>query len=253
MSYYGDIRLGDTIDIKFTTRQISGVPTNLSSGTVVAYPANSTTEVTAGITLSGSPFDSVAGLNNVRIVATSGNGYTTATNYFLVLSAGTVNSVSVIGEVVGSFSIENRSALMPTTAGRTAVVDTAGLIDANAVKVGPTGAGTAQTAGDIITAVAAVQADLPTRITKNVALAAFPFFMADSADHVTGKTGLTVTATRSLDGAAFGACANSVTELSGGWYKVSLAATDTNANTIAFSFSAAGADPVNFSVVTEPT
>lgn len=39
--------------------------------------------------------------------------------------------------------------LVPATAGRTLVVDAAGLADANAVKMGPTGAGTAQTARDI--------------------------------------------------------------------------------------------------------
>jgi hypothetical protein len=37
----------------------------------------------------------------------------------------------------------------PATSGRSIVVDAAGLVDANAVKVGPTGAGTAQTAGDL--------------------------------------------------------------------------------------------------------
>jgi hypothetical protein len=39
--------------------------------------------------------------------------------------------------------------LAPATAGRTLVVDAAGLADANMVKMGPTGAGTAQTARDI--------------------------------------------------------------------------------------------------------
>jgi len=37
----------------------------------------------------------------------------------------------------------------PATSGRSMVVDAAGLVDANTVKVGPTGSGTAQTAGDI--------------------------------------------------------------------------------------------------------
>lgn len=147
--YHGDIRLGDTIDIKFTTRQISGAPSTLAGSPVVsAYPGNSTTQLTAGITLTVD-FDSVTGLNNVRVVASSGNGYATATNYTLVITTGTVNSVSVVGECIGSFSIENRSALMPATAGRTAVVDAAGLVDANVVKLGPTGSGTAQTARDI--------------------------------------------------------------------------------------------------------
>lgn len=149
MSYYGDVRLGDTIDIKFTTRQISGAPTTLAGSPVIsAYPANSVTQLTAGITLSVD-FDSVTGLNNIRVVASGGNGYLTATNYELVITTGTVNSVSVVGECVGGFSIENRSALMPTTAARTLVVDAAGLADANVVKLGPTGSGTAQTARDV--------------------------------------------------------------------------------------------------------
>jgi len=41
------------------------------------------------------------------------------------------------------------------------------------------------------------------RIRKNTALAAFPFRMTDSADHVTPKTGLTVTGQVSLNGGAF--------------------------------------------------
>ncbi len=46
----------------------------------------------------------------------------------------------------------------PATSGRSMVVDAAGLVDANAVKVGPTGAGTAQTAKDVGGAVPAVAA-----------------------------------------------------------------------------------------------
>lgn len=147
--YYGDIRLGDTIDIKFTTRQISGAPSTLASSPVIsAYPSNSTTQLTAGITLLVD-FDSVTGYNNVRVVASNGNGYATATNYDLCITTGTVNSVSVVGESIGSFSIENRSALMPATAARTLVVDASGLADATAVKLGPSGSGTAQTARDV--------------------------------------------------------------------------------------------------------
>lgn len=150
MSYVGDIRLGDTIDIKFvTTAAATGAPTTLSGVPVIsAYVGNSTTEITAGITLSVD-FDSRTGLNNVRVVATSGNGYATASNYQLVITTGTVGGTSAVGYVVAEFSIENRSALMPTTAGRTLVVDAAGLADANTVKLGPSGSGTAQTAGDV--------------------------------------------------------------------------------------------------------
>ncbi len=46
----------------------------------------------------------------------------------------------------------------PATTGRSMVVDANGLVDANAVKVGPTGAGTAQTAGDIKAETALIKA-----------------------------------------------------------------------------------------------
>jgi hypothetical protein len=61
-------------------------------------------------------------------------------------------------------------------------------------------------------------------------------------DHITPKTGLTITATRSIDGAAFGACANSAAELSNGIYVLDLAAADLNGDIITFKFTAAGAD-----------
>jgi len=108
--YYGDLVLGATVDVKFSTRKFStGAPFTLAGTPVIsAYPDNSTTQITAGITLTVD-FDAVTGLNNVRVVASSGNGYATATNYALVITTGTVDSVSVVGEVIGSFSIGNRS------------------------------------------------------------------------------------------------------------------------------------------------
>jgi hypothetical protein len=111
MSYHGDIRLGDTIDVKFTTRQFStGAPFTLAgTPSVAAYVGNGTTEITAGITLT-TDFDARTGLNNVRVVASGANGFAAATNVQLVITAGTVDSVSVAGEVVGEFSIENRAA-----------------------------------------------------------------------------------------------------------------------------------------------
>lgn len=125
--YRGDIRLGDTIDLKFTTRSFTtGAPTTLAGTPVIsAYVGNSVTQITAGITLSVD-FDAVTGLHNIRVVATSGNGYATASNYDLVITTGTVGGVSVVGEVVGSFSIEARSAVMPTTAARTLDISAGG-------------------------------------------------------------------------------------------------------------------------------
>jgi hypothetical protein len=126
MTYLGDIALGDTIDLKFATVNTSGVPTTLAGTPVIsAYPGNSTTQLTAGITLTVD-FDSVTGMHNVRVVATSGNGYATATNYALVITTGTVGGSSVVGYVIGHFSIEARSALRPTVAARTLDVSAAG-------------------------------------------------------------------------------------------------------------------------------
>lgn len=101
--------------------------------------------------------------------------------------------------------------------------------------------------------IAAIAADLPSKITKNVALANFPFIMILASDDITPATGLTVTATRSIDGAAFAACANAVTEIANGWYKISLAASDLNGDTIALRFTAATANDRNITIVTQAT
>ena len=157
-----DYALGMTFDTKFTTRQFStGTPFTLAgTPTIAAYPDNSTTEVTAGITLTVD-FDARTGLHNIRVVATGANGYAVGSYYALVITAGTVDGVSVVGEKVGEFTIEKQSALRPVTDGRELVVDAAGLADANTVKVGPTAAGTAQTAGDIMADTNDIQTRLP--------------------------------------------------------------------------------------------
>lgn len=126
MSYHGDIRLGESIDVKFCTVSTTGAPTTLAGTPAVsAYVGNSVTQLTAGITLTVD-FDAVTGLHNVRVVATSGNGYVTASNYQLVITTGTVGGTSVVGYVVGEFSIEARSAVMPTVAARTLDVTATG-------------------------------------------------------------------------------------------------------------------------------
>lgn len=79
------------------------------------------------------------------------------------LSAGEMNGANIVVQCVDAagaewcdliVNIQTSTRQMddlayPATSGRSIVVDAAGLVDANAVKVGPTGAGTAQTAGDL--------------------------------------------------------------------------------------------------------
>ena len=127
MSYQGDIRLGATIEFTFTTRRFTtGVPFTLAgTPSIEAYQVGSSTPITAGITLTVD-YSSVTGLNHVSIVASGANGYATAKDVSVVIAAGTVDSVSVVGETIASFSIENRSAVMPTTSGRTLDVSAGG-------------------------------------------------------------------------------------------------------------------------------
>lgn len=106
-----DITLEDTIFIAFTTRAFAtGIPTVLAGSPVVsAYEDAGLTQITAGITL-GVDHDSVVGLNMLTIVATGGNGFEAGKDYQLVITTGTVGGVSVVGEVVGSFSIGRSAA-----------------------------------------------------------------------------------------------------------------------------------------------
>lgn len=87
------------------------------------------------------------------------------------------------------------------------------------------------------------------RIRTNTALSNFSFLMVDSAGDP--ATGLTVTAQRSIDGAAFGACANAVAELSNGLYLIDLAASDLNGTVITLRFTAAGADDRILTIITQ--
>lgn len=90
-----------------------------------------------------------------------------------------------------------------------------------------------------------------TNMKKNAAFSSFMFVMTDSTAHAPA-TGLTVTAQRSIDGAAFASCANSVTEVANGVYKIDLANTDLNGNNIMLRFTATGADPRLLTLITQP-
>lgn len=83
---------------------------------------------------------------------------------------------------------------------------------------------------------------------KNTAYSNFMIYMVLSTDHITAATGKTVSGTVSLNGGAFAALTNSVSEVSGGWYKVNLAAADLNGTEVALTFSATGTDAVNIKI-----
>lgn len=125
MTYSGDIALGKTLYVNFDTLLNNVLTTLAGSPVISAYPDGSTTEITGGITLTVD-FDGRTGSHLVTIVATSGNGYATGTDYCLRITTGTVGGLTAVGRIVGSFSIEKRSALRPTTADRTLDVSATG-------------------------------------------------------------------------------------------------------------------------------
>ena len=126
--YLGDYAAGDTIDFKFTTfRPSTGAAYTLGGTPAISvYKDNSTTQSTAGITLTAD-FDSVTGLNHVRITTSSdGTFYADGSQFDAVITTGTVDSVSVVGSCVGRFTLRAQAALYPTTAGRKLDVSTTG-------------------------------------------------------------------------------------------------------------------------------
>jgi hypothetical protein len=103
----GDFSASQTIDFNFNSHLGNGAPTTLAGTPIVAvYKDNNTVQTTTGPTLTVD-FDSVTGLNHVRIVTTD-TFYAIETDYEVVLQAGTVAGTSVAGTVLAHFSIENR-------------------------------------------------------------------------------------------------------------------------------------------------
>lgn len=82
------------------------------------------------------------------------------------------------------------------------------------------------------------------RLVNKAAAVNVMVLMVDSTDHVTGKTGLTLTITASKNGAAFASISPTVTERGDGWYNIALTAADTDTEgDLALHITSSGADP----------
>lgn len=115
--YLGDFGAGDTLDFKFTTfRPSTGAPFTLAGTPAISvYKDNSTTQSTTGVTLTVD-FDAVTGLHHVRITtASDGTFYADGSAFECVITAGTVDSVSVVGSCIGRFTLRYQACLYPTT------------------------------------------------------------------------------------------------------------------------------------------
>ncbi len=116
----GNITVGQVLYFHFTTRQFStGTPITSALLAVSVYKDDNTTESTTGITTTfSSGFDGVAGLVSVKIdTSADGTFYATGHDFSIVVTGGTSDGVSIIGEVVGYFSIANRSAAVSDKTG----------------------------------------------------------------------------------------------------------------------------------------
>lgn len=126
MSYQGDIIENQVLYWGFSTRDTSSFPTKLL-GTPVGrvYKNDSVAQTTTGITINGF-FDSVVGQVMVK-VDTADAFYEKLKDYSVYLQDGTVDGGTVVGELVGTFSIENRfmrGTDSAATAANLATVDT---------------------------------------------------------------------------------------------------------------------------------
>ena len=164
-----DRTVGDTFYMFFTTRAFAtGIPTVLAGTPVVsAYEDNSATQITAGITL-GVSHDSVVGLNLLTVVATGGNGYETGKDYSFVITTGTVGGVSVVGEVVGEFSLSLSAAAVDLANGTDGLgaikADTAATL-VDTAEIGTAGAGLTDLGGMSTAMKAEVNAECDTALT----------------------------------------------------------------------------------------
>ena len=160
-TYLGDFPTGETIYIPFNTFDSndpaeSCTVTGLATTDIEVYKDGGTTQRSsdAGYALldtDGIDFDGITGIHGISVDTsdnTDAGFYAAGSDYWVVVSSITVDG-GVVSFIAAIFSIDNRGLLRPATATRTLVVDAAGLADANMVKAGPTGSGTAQTANDI--------------------------------------------------------------------------------------------------------
>lgn len=98
------VAVGGTVYFTFPTQSLAGVKTTLSgSPAISAYKNGSTTQSTAGISLTVD-YDSVTGLNHIAVdTSADGTFYADGSEIELIITAGTVDSISVVGETVASF------------------------------------------------------------------------------------------------------------------------------------------------------
>lgn len=118
MGYVGDFNTNVVYNKKFTTVSAGGTASTLLNPTAAIYPDASTTEITAGITIT-TDFDGIIGYNNFQVDFSQSASYAAGGNYNAMLLGGTAGGNYLRGYEIFDFSIRNRYG----AAGATATID----------------------------------------------------------------------------------------------------------------------------------
>src|SRR3972149_1727384 len=126
MMYLGDIALAQVLYFGWNTHAVAGESiTRATNGTISVYKNDGLTQSTSGVT-DTEDFDGLTGVHWVKIdTSLGGTFYSAGADFTVVLSAATIDG-KVINAVLAHFSINNRTPLRPTTAGRTIDVSAGG-------------------------------------------------------------------------------------------------------------------------------
>ena len=194
VSFYGDYDTTETVVIPFNSftsddPSASVTLTNLANTDIYIYKDGSLTQRTssAGVAVDVD-VDGIAGNHWVTIDLsdnTDAGFYVAGSRYQARMEGVTIDGAQ-INAWIGAWSVG--CTLRPATAGRTVVVDAAGLVDANTVKSGPTGSGTAQTANDNGADINAILVDTGTTLDGRIPAALVSGRMSSDAVAISGDT-----------------------------------------------------------------
>jgi hypothetical protein len=108
--YLGDYAVGATVTLLFNSSDLDAAPITLAGTPAISvYRDDGTTEDTSGVTLTAD-YDSRTGMHHVAIdMSADGTFFATSHDFFVVITTGTVDGVSVVGKCVAHFSVMNRS------------------------------------------------------------------------------------------------------------------------------------------------
>jgi uncharacterized protein YoxC len=123
----GDYTLEDNVYLLFTTRAFAtGIPGVLSAATIAVYEDVTATPILTSVAVTET-LNSINGLNAATIAATAANGFNLRGTYHAVIEAGTVDSVSVVGEVIGHFTLGHNAAAVQIGAAGAGLGDLGGM------------------------------------------------------------------------------------------------------------------------------